>query len=268
MFQKRKPLPLRTHVRQIFKVLPLISLVSLLGAAENTEVTREGIQEFEKAIKAWDGPAFERAGATLARAASTDGTAWLPRYWLAVARFHQVLYGEQTSDVTTSAEQKKTAREACQAALEDALKIRPEDPELHAMLATLYGMRIATERFGAIRLGPKTVQYRDKALENGGENPRVQYLAGMSYLQGPDILGGASAAVKALSKAAGLFEKEAQSPAQPGEPRWGRVNCLAFLGRAQRKSGDTEGAIRSFRTALALNPADRIAKSELQQLQP
>lgn len=268
MFQERKKLSLRTHVRQILRVLPFVSLLSLLGAADSTQDTRQGIREFDQAVKAWDGAALERAGTTLAHAASGDHTAWLPRYWLAVTRFHQVLYSEQTSDVTVTAAQRKTTRQACQDALEDALRLRPEDAELHAMLATLYGMRIATERLGALWFGPKTVDHRDKALLKGADNPRVQYLAGMSYLQGPDILGGTPAAVKALSKAAELFKEEAQRPAELGEPRWGRVNCLAFLGRAQRKSGDTQAAILSLRAALALNPADRIAKSELQQLQP
>lgn len=271
MSEKRKTSRTTPKVSSLLLVLPFwaLGVLAALGAQDSSDpATRQGILEFEQAAEAWDGAAFAKASATLAGAASANTSAWLPHYWLAVARFHEVLHGEHTPGVSTAAADRKKAREACEKALEAALRLRPEDAELHAMLGTLHGMRIASDKMSALWLGPKAVQHRDTALEKGGENPRVQYLAGMSYLHGPSILGGTPAAVKALSKAAALFATEAGKAAEPGAPRWGRVNCLAFLGRAQRMSGDTLAAEKSLRAALALDPADRIALAELKKLRP
>ena len=73
------------------------------------------------------------------------------------------------------------------------------------------------------------------------------------------------AAMQTLLKAEKLFEVEAETPATPLDPRWGYDSCLTFLGRTYELLGQRKEAVDYFRKALAMHPADHLAKEGLKR---
>ena len=73
------------------------------------------------------------------------------------------------------------------------------------------------------------------------------------------------AAVDALTLAETLFEAEAKTTAAPLDPRWGYDSCLTFLGRTCELLGQRKEAVDYFRKALAMHPADHLAKEGLKR---
>jgi tetratricopeptide (TPR) repeat protein len=117
----------------------------------------------------------------------------------------------------------------------------------------------------AVWLGRRVMNEQAKALEFGPTNPRVQYLLGMSHYHAPAMWGGKSEALACLLKAEKLFAAEAEQPPVPIAPRWGRSNCLAFIGKTYDALGKPAEAEEYFRKALKVNPHDKLALSELEK---
>src|SRR5512144_232903 len=70
-------------------------------------------------------------------------------------------------------------------------------------------------------------------------------------------------ALATLLAAEKLFAAEAQRPAGPLAPRWGRSSCLTFIGRTYELLGQQSEAAAYFRKALAEHPADHEARDGL-----
>jgi len=73
------------------------------------------------------------------------------------------------------------------------------------------------------------------------------------------------AALQTLLKAEKLFEAEAKTTAGPLDPRWGYDSCLTFLGRTYEVLGQPTEAVEYFRKALAMHPADHLAREGLKR---
>jgi len=63
-----------------------------------------------------------------------------------------------------------------------------------------------------------------------------------------------------------LFGTEAKATAAPLDPRWGYDSCLTFLGRTYELLGQRKEAADYFRKALAMHPADHLAKEGLKRV--
>lgn len=150
-------------------------------------------------------------------------------------------------------------------ALTLALKIDERHAESHALLGTLYGMKINGNLLRGARFGPRVARHQKLALEHGGSNPRVQYLLGMCQFHTANKPAEWQAALQALLKAEKLFEAEAKTPATPLDPRWGYDSCLTFLGHTYELLGQRKKAVDYFRKALAMHPADHLAKEGLKR---
>jgi tetratricopeptide (TPR) repeat protein len=155
------------------------------------------------------------------------------------------------------------AMNAALAALEQAVKLSPRAAEIHALLGTLYGMKIDGNLIRGAKFGPRVSQHSKQALENGAKNPRVQYLLGSCQFHTAKKAAKQREALATFLQAEKLFEAEAKTPAGPLDPRWGHDTCLTFIGRTYERLGENEKAADYYRKALVRHPADYLAQEGL-----
>jgi len=149
--------------------------------------------------------------------------------------------------------------------LRQALELRPDDSETHALLSTVYGLQIADSPASALWRGPKVLRHRRLALASNPRNPRMYYLQGMSAFHAPGFFGGEKKALDLLLKAEALFEDPPSGPRDPIAPTWGYDNCLVFIGACYLELGDTNAAEAYYGKALSVNPRHGIAAEGLQR---
>jgi hypothetical protein len=156
--------------------------------------------------------------------------------------------------------------DAALAALEIAVKLDERHAESHALLGTLYGMKIDGSLLRGARFGPRVAKHQKKAMEFGAQNPRVRYLLGTCQFHTATKASAQREALTTLLLAESLFAAEAQRAGGPLEPRWGRSSCLTFIGRTYELLGQRMEAADYFRKALAEHPADHVAKEGLERV--
>lgn len=222
-----------------------------------------GVAEFTAAYEAWDGVRFSNA-AELFRQATTNAPASATKfYWLGAAQFHRMLQLQNQPPPATNLSAVPVAMDAAITALNHAVKLDSRHAESHALLGTLYGMKIEGNLLRAAWFGPRVEKHRKAALEYGQDNPRVNYLLGTCLFhtaKKPAALREALATFLAAEK---LFTAEARHPAPPLEPRWGYASCLTFIGRTYEQLDQRKEAADYFRKALAHQPSDHLAKEGL-----
>jgi len=249
----------------MIRFLSLLMLFAALPVRADTmsdKLTAAGIAEFTAAYQAWDGARFG-AAVELFRQASTNASASVTNfYWLGVAEFHRML---QLRANPTNAPAADAAMESAVAALTTAVKLDGRHAESHALLATLYGMRINGSILRAAWYGPRVEKHQNQALEFGATNPRVQYLLGMCRFHTAGKPAEWHEALKTLLAAEKLFQNEDQVPGGPLDPRWGHDSCLTFIGRAYEMLGQRTEAADYFRKALAMHPQDSVAQAGLKR---
>jgi tetratricopeptide (TPR) repeat protein len=227
------------------------------------KLTVAGIAEFTAAYQAWDGQRFA-AAAELFRQASTNAPGSSTYcYWLGAAQFHRMLqlHSLPTSRANTLAAD--ASMDDALAALNTAVKLDARHAESHALLGTIYGLKINGNVLRAARFGPRVAKHRSKAMEFGAENPRVRYLLGTCQFHTAKKPAARREALATLLAAEKLFTAEAQRAAEPLEPRWGHASCLTFIGRTYELLGQRSEAADHFRKALARQPSDHLAKEGL-----
>lgn len=236
------------------------------AADEASSALAAGVAAFQEGYQTWDTGRLAAAAAALGQCATNQpdsGPAW---YWLGVAEFHRTLALRGDPDAPTVSPQATAANHAAAQALEQLLQLDPAHAEAHAMLGTLYGLRIRDNAWSGLRWGGRVNRHREQALRYGADNPRVCYLLGVCRLQTARRPADLREALAALQKAERLFAAEADRPVGRLQPRWGRASNLWFLGRTQEALGEREAAARSYRQALALQPANHLARARLVRL--
>ena len=249
--------------------LPItIWFVALSAGADGTanKLARAGIEEFRAAYQTWDAARFA-AAAEMFRQATTNNAANVTNfYWLGAAQFHRML----TLQLSPAGATNKTATDAAQRAaldaLTSALKLDDHHAESHALLGTIYGMEIGGSLLRGLRFGPRVAKHRQKAMEFGATNPRVQYLLGVCQFHTAKRDAAWREALATLLTADKLFEAEARTSPTPLAPRWGHDSCLTFIGRSYEKLGQLDRAGEFYRKALAMHPAHHAAKDGLREL--
>lgn len=225
-----------------------------------------GVVEFTAAYQSWDGSRFAAASDLFRQATTNAPNNATNYYWLGTALFHRMLQLQSDPDNTTNKLEAAAAMDAAMEALTTAVKLDERHVESHALLATLYGMKINSSLFRAMKFGPRVSKHKDKAMQFGATNPRVQYLAGMCQFHTASKQAGWKEALTTLLAAEALFATESKTPAVPMEPRWGRSICLAFIGRSYELLGDNVKAAEYYRKSLVEHPVDRVAKAGLARL--
>ncbi len=246
----------------------LILFATLLARAETAadKLTTAGIAEFTAAYQSWDGERFG-AAAELFRQASTNAPGSSTNfYWLGVAEFHRMLWLQHLPGPGTNESAALAAMDAALAALGRSVKLNRGHAESHALLGTLYGMKIDGKLVRAAWFGPRVEKHSQMAMESGAENPRVRYLLGMGQFHTAKKPAAQREALTTLLQAEKLFATEAQTAPVPLQPRWGRSSCRTFIGRTYELLGQRTEAADYFRKALAEHPADRLAKEGLERV--
>lgn len=249
-----------------FLFILLLAAVLPVGAAEDAAGKtnlQEGVRMFDEAFREWDGERFAAAAAIFGEAAGKPDAPPSARYWQGVARFHRMLF---LRDHHVGADKVEAELNAAISSFEAALKTRPNDAESHALLGTLLGMKIGDSMLRALRYGPGVQHHQQEALKHGAANPRVRYLLGTALFHTARAAADFRKAATELENAATLFTTEAATPVKPGDPRWGASSCQTFLGLTREKLGQHDQAATALRKALALHPADHVAKAALQRV--
>ena len=187
-------------------------------------------------------------------------------YWLGTAQFHRMLQLQHSPFAPTNKPAIDAALDAAVQALTTAVKLDERHAESHALLGTLYGMKINGSLLRAAWFGPRVAKQRELALKYGADNPRVRYLLGMCQFHTAKKTTDWQETLKTLLLAEKLFEAEAKVSVGSLEPRWGHDACLTFIGRTYESLGQPDKAAEYYRKALAIHPADHLAKEGLERI--
>ena len=228
--------------------------------ATNPPPALVGVAEFNAAFQAWNGERFARASELFREATRSEPGNATNFYWLGVSEFHHML---QLRSAPGHAPAAAAAQSAAQGALTTAVGLDPHHAESHALLATIYGIRIGEHWLRCLTLGPRILSHSQTALKEGAANPRVRYLlaTGEFYMAGGEA--DLRQALKDLLLAETFFVREAGSAHAPLEPLWGSSSCHTFIGLTYEKLGDRARAAEYFRQSLAEHPADNLAQTAL-----
>jgi len=242
-------------------------VTGLVGADQPTDrLTVAGVGEFTAAYQQWDAGRFLAAADLFRQACTNAPGSWTNYYWLGAAEFHRALQLRSQAATSTNSTMVEAALEAALEALLVAVKLEPNQAESHALLGTIYGMKINGSLLRAVRYGPRVSRHRDLALASGPNDPRVRYLLGTCQFHTAKSTSAQREALVSFLQAEKLFAAEARQPAGPVEPRWGRSSCLTFIGRTYEQLGQRAEAADYFRRALAAHPADHVAKAGLERV--
>ena len=248
-----------------FILIGLLATLSVQASAASNDLSASGVAEFTAAYQAWDGARFGAATELFRRATTNEPANVTNFYWLGAAQFHRMLQLQNAPGNRTNEAAAKTALDAAVDALTLAVKFDERHAESHALLGTLYGMKINGSLLRGARFGPRVAKHQELALKHGASNPRVQYLLGMCQFHTANKPAEWHEALQTLLKAEKLFQAEAKTTAAPLDPRWGYDSCLTFLGRTYELLGQRKEAVDYFRKALAMHPADHLAKEGLKR---
>lgn len=243
--------------------LSLITTGLRADIAANPPPALAGLREFNAAFQAWDGARFARAGELFRQATVQAPDNATNFYWLGVAEFHHMLQLRSTPGNDAAAE---TAQASALAALTTAVKLDAHNAEGHALLATIYGIRIGDRWIRALVLGPRAMSHSKLAMTEGATNPRVRYLLATGEFYMASGKADYEEALKNLLLADTCFASEATNAPGPLEPRWGRSSCHTFIGLTYEKLGDRTHAAEYFRKSLAEHPADNLARTGLNRV--
>ncbi len=243
-------------------VLSLAACAGIVTQAAGQE--DRGIREFNTGYRTWNEGSFYDAAESFRKAAEADPSKPALRRWQGLAHFHRMLYYRHLPGGKTDAGVAGSEAARAITALEAAVAADPTDAEGHALLGTLYGIKVQGGLIDKMRFGPKIDGHLKAALRRGSDNPRVQYLLGAGLFNTAGSQDGYRKALDSLRKAEALFAKE--SGGARNGPTWGEPSCQTFLGRTLEKLGRTEEAADAYAKAVALQPADQIAADGLARL--
>jgi tetratricopeptide (TPR) repeat protein len=240
--------------------------MSLRADAAADKLIASGIREFSAAFQAWDGARLAKSAEIFRQAGVKDPKSAAAFYWRGTALFHQMLQLEHPPAGKPNAKAAEAAAEGAIHSFETALALAPDHAESHALLGTLYGMKIKGGLIAGIRYGPRVNDHRKHALASGPANPRVRYLLGVGQLHTAKNDAGRLEALNTLLAAEKLFAHEAKHAPKPLAPRWGYSSCLTFIGKTCEVLGKRDEALRYYRKALAMHPADHAAANGVKRL--
>ena len=251
---------------RFFTMLLLLAAPVARADSAADQLTMAGIAEFTNAYQAWDGARFVKADNLFQQACTNATTTATNYYWLGAGEFHRMLQLLGLPECKTNKLAAEAALDAAVDALTQAVKLDASHAESHALLGTLYGMKIGDNLLSAVWLGPRVERELKLAMAGGAKNPRVQYLLGMSQFYTAMRTASRREALTNLLAAEKLFEAEAKTAAAPLEPRWGHDSCLTFIGSSYEKLGQRAEAEAYFRKALAMHPQDGLAQAGLKRV--
>jgi tetratricopeptide (TPR) repeat protein len=145
--------------------------------------------------------------------------------------------------------------------LTELVKIDSQDSESLALLAQVYGLRIAFQPMKGVEFGPKSAIALTQAKTLSPNNPRVLLVEGVSKYNTPAMFGGSKhAALKVLTNAIEQYAHD-----QHSEFHWGHAEAYTWRGLTQLELGNKEAALADWAKAVEISPNYGWAKNLLQK---
>lgn len=223
----------------------------------------EGILKLESAYNSWNRAEFEAAIELFDRAASDKGNEALALYWKGTGLFFLSLYHLYSRGREPDEKQGMRTVKLGIETLSRSIQLDPEFSEAYALRGVLRGMQIEHNPWTAFRQGKKVASDRSRALELNPENPRVDYLTGVSLWNSPKILGSKDQAIDHLLEAEKGFILEKTKDLDRTTPQWGHSTCLSFIGDVYADQENFEKARDYYMKSLEVNANDPLAKRGL-----
>ncbi len=197
---------------------------------------------FSQTVHANDIPAIDNASNTMNITALQSLSQQTQGYEHAYANYRLAI----TANILGQRPLAKSALLAAQSTLED---LGHTEAETLALLASVYGMQIGIDNSQGARLGPKLSQALTQAETLSPNNPRVALVKAISAFNTPVTFGGSmKKAIELSSKAIALYSEPCD------EVCWGHAEAYTWRGLAKQNSGDTEGAITDWQSAIEIQP--------------
>lgn len=145
------------------------------------------------------------------------------------------------------------------AQLTELVEINSQDSESWALLAQVYGLRIAYQPMRGSELGPKSAMALTTAQNISPNNPRVLLVKGVSKYNTPAMFGGSKhEALKVLSSAIAEYAND-----QYSEYHWGHAEAYTWRGLTQLELGNKDAALADWAKAIEISPNYGWAKNLL-----
>lgn len=136
---------------------------------------------------------------------------------------------------------------------------QPENAEVKALLAQVYGYKIALNPIKAVVYGGKSQSLLAEAEQLAPNNPRVLLVKGIAAVNTPPMFGGSNdIALNAFNKAISAYEDDIYS-----NYHWGYAEAYTWRGLLNAKQGKQQQAETDWQKALELEPNYSWAKTLL-----
>ncbi len=225
-----------------------VLLISGLLCGNNAAADQADIYKIEEAMSTMDIAALQ--------AIRPD----LQGYELALANYRLAL----SANLTGNDELAKDALDSSMEALESLDETTPENAEIKALLAQVYGYQIALSPIKAIYYGPKSQKKLAEAEALAPNNPRVLLVKGIGAANTSPMFGGDSDnAVEAFSKSIAAFKDDEYS-----SYHWGYAEAYTWRGLIMQQQGKIEEALSDWNNALNIDPNYGWAQSLIASNQP
>ena len=176
------------------------------------------------------------------------------RYELALAYYGKI--GFLLSLKEETAAEKLTDRTI--ALLEDLVTSHPQWAEVHAILGSVYALKIGMSPSKTLVLGPKSSKHIEKAIDLDPKSPQAWLEMGNFRFHSPRLFGGSKQeALEAFSQSAKLFESLGKTRS------WEYLHAMAWLGKTYEEMGKPETALTVYQKLLQHEPSFLWAKEEL-----
>jgi tetratricopeptide (TPR) repeat protein len=193
----------------------LVICLQLAGLSQNTAFDSVMVQSVKQLGSVATPEVYLEHAAHFERIAASITDNWLPLYYAAYCYTNYAFLVQE-------GDKKDQRLDQAQANIEKALKLSPNESELHVLQAMIYQARISVNPMA------RGMKYSQKANEELGEaeklnpeNPRTYFLRGQNIFGTPKMFGGGKEAAKPqFIKAKEKFA--AQLPANPLMPSWGK----------------------------------------------
>lgn len=143
-------------------------------------------------------------------------------------------------------------------ATDEILALSSNDSKGLALRGALYGLEIAISNYKAVYLGPRSLDFIEKALLLNPENPTAWIEHGNALYYMPSVFGGDKAKARnAYRKAIRLFEQKGETNC------WLYINSMSILGTWYVESGRYNEAKFLYDKVMALAPGFQWVRDEL-----
>lgn len=143
--------------------------------------------------------------------------------------------------------------------IDKILELEPKNATVWAYKGAFIGLDIGMHTYKAMVLGPKSIEYIDKAIALDADNIQGQIEKGNASYYTPGIFGGSKPrAIEAYKNAIRLMELKGMS-----EHNWMYLNSLTILAQAYEKTDQPAMAEQTYKKILKIEPDFKWVKEEL-----